>query len=118
MEKNRMKKHLLLLAITTGIALGQNRMTDTTPGLVPATTTDVATSTVRVYQITLTETSGSNTTCTIKDKQSTPREIFSGTVNASSLYVIPFPNGRLSPGGLTWSCSSGTAVVGAITYQQ
>ena len=50
-------------------------------------------------------------TCSILGPATTPRELFSGVVNAGSAYVMAF-KGRKMPGGITWSCTDGAAVIG------
>jgi hypothetical protein len=79
----------------------------------PATATALFSFTVYVEEITLTNKTDSNVTCSILDRQSTPRELFTGVVNAGSVYVMPF-KGRKMPGGITWSCTNGTAVIGYV----
>lgn len=90
----------------------------TTPELIPAVDSAVFTSTVTLSQITLTNETASDVTCTIKTKQSTPRTLFGGTVTANTLYVMSYPAGYQSPGGLSWYCSTGTAVSAQIAYRQ
>ena len=87
------------------------------PMLIPAVAASVPgiSSTVYVNEITLTNRSGSDVTCAILDQQGSPLELFSGTVLKNSVYVMDF-KGRKMPNGITWSCSSGTAVVGYVQY--
>lgn len=92
----------------------QYSIVETNPALVPATDTDVATNTIYVEAITLTNITGSAVTCSILDKQSTPRAFLKdAALAANSAWVVPLPaGGRKFPSGVSWSCSSGTAVVG------
>lgn len=83
---------------------------DINPTLVPATDTVVFTSTFYLQEVTLTNKSGADVTCTILDRQSTPRELYSNTVSPG-IYIFDF-KGRKMPGGMSWSCTSSTAVVG------
>ncbi len=108
---------VLILAVLALVAEGGDRFTardvDTTPTLIPATPTAVWSFTVYVEELTLTNKTATAVTCTIQDRQSTPRELFRGTIAAGTLYIMAF-NGRRMPGGFTWSCSDGAAVVGYI----
>jgi hypothetical protein len=95
-----------------------SRDVDVDPALIPATPTAVWTFTVYVEEMTLTNASTNDVTCTIQDRQSTPRVLFSDTIGGkgtgkSSHYVMRY-NGRKMPGGVTWSCTDGAAVVGYI----
>jgi len=87
------------------------------PMLVPAVDTAVPgiSATVYVNEITLTNVTGGDVTCSILDRQATPRAVFSNTVHPG-VYIMPF-KGRKMPNGITWSCTGGgTAVVGYIFY--
>ena len=96
------------------------RVIDIGPQLVPATATTATSTTVWVTQITLTNKTGSDVTCNILDRQSTPRELTptNVTITATSMWIMAFPEGRMMPSGITWSCSSGTAIVGHVVGKQ
>lgn len=122
MRSTILTRIIFVLAVLALCAQGQDRFTardvDTTPALVPATPTDVFTHTVYVEEITLTNTSTSDVICTIQDRQSTPRVLYSDLVfgkgsGKASHYAMRY-NGRRMPNGITWSCSDGAAVVGYI----
>ncbi len=111
---------LLALLTLCGTASAQSvvgrsnfsELLETTPGLVPATGTDVWTASVWVEEITLSNITSSAATCTIKDKQETPRSLMEAvSVPANSIVSARF-TARYMPGGFTWSCSSGTAIIG------
>lgn len=88
-------------------------MRDFAPGLVPATDTTVWTGDIVLEGGTLTNITTSDVTCTIMDKQSTPRAFMYNTkIPANSVAVMGSRMSRYMPGGLSWSCSSGTAIVG------
>jgi hypothetical protein len=83
------------------------------PTLVSATPTDVWTQDVYLEAMSLSNESAGSVTCTIQDKQGTPRSYFKTVaIAANSTYNDQSVNRRFFPGGLTWSCSSGTAVTG------
>jgi len=85
---------------------------ETTPGLIPATLADVYTKNIWLSEITLTNKSAGTVTVTVQDKQTTPREVLAAvSVAANTTYVIRF-DARYCPGGVSWSASSGTAIVG------
>jgi hypothetical protein len=90
------------------------------PSLVPLAATDIASTTTWVYMVTLTNESAGAVTCSIVDKQTTPRALVgpSLSIAANTTYVISFPEGRKMPSGITWSCSSGTVVTGYVTGRQ
>lgn len=80
------------------------------PSLVPTSPTDVWTRDVYLEAITLTnESSSTASACTVQDKQGTPRA-YMKTVSlaANTTYNDQHVNGRYFPGGLTWSCTTGT----------
>lgn len=89
---------------------------DIGPSLIPASATDAIAQTVYIRELTLTNESGSSVDCTIQDKQGTPRKLFVGSVAANTLYVMKFDD-RKMPGGITWSCSSGTAITGYLSLR-
>lgn len=82
-----------------------------TPAVVPTEAVDVVATDVYVEEITLSNTSGSAATVTIKDKQGTPRSILEAvSIAANTTYVITFPKGRYMPGGVNWVASAGSVV--------
>jgi hypothetical protein len=91
---------------------GNVNIQETTPGLIPAVDTDVYAKNIWLSEITLTNTSAGAVTVTVQDKQATPRAVLSAvSVAAHTTYVIQF-SARYCPNGVSWSASSGTAVVG------
>jgi hypothetical protein len=94
------------------------------PMLVPSTDTPApgvaGTATIYLNEITLTNTTASDVTCSILDRQGTPRVLYSDTLFAKgsgkpSHYVMDY-KGRKMPNGITWSCSAANAVVGYLQY--
>lgn len=86
-------------------------MKHTYPSVVPATEEDVFTADVYVTEISITNKSSSATTLTMKDKQSTPRELVpTTTINANSVHEFRF-DGRFCPGGLTWQAGAADSLV-------
>lgn len=86
---------------------------DFAPVLVPATDTTVWTGDIVLEGGTLSNITSSAVTCSILDKQGTPRAFMKDvSIAANSVTVLPSRMGRYMPGGLSWSCSSATAVVG------
>jgi len=109
-------RRTLIYLITAGLALGA----DTINGYVPNVDTTVVASTVRIGAMGFQMTTGTSATITIKDLS---------TACASgpcTLLIIPLTtaaanaqgtlNGRLSPGGFTWSANCSSCVVGWIQY--
>jgi DNA-binding protein len=85
---------------------------ETTPALIPAVDTTVYAKNIWLSEITLTNISAGTVTVTVQDKQTTPREVLSAvSIAAHTTYVIQFGS-RYCPNGVSWSASSGTAVVG------
>jgi hypothetical protein len=85
----------------------------TTPAFVPNTITDVWTQDVYLEVVTLSNESASAVTCTIQDKQATPRAYFKTvSLAANSTYNDAHVPSRWFPSGLSWSCSAPSAVTG------
>ena len=80
--------------------------------LLPSSPADVITGDIWLVELTLSNTTGSDVTCTISDKQGTPAALFNNIVHPG-LYIFPF-KARKMPGGVTWSCGTAAAVVGSI----
>lgn len=94
------------------------------PMLVPSSDTPApgvaGTATVYLNELTLTNITGSDVTCTILDRQITPRALYSDTLfgkgsGKASHYVMDY-KGRKMPSGITWSCNAANAVVGYMQY--
>lgn len=98
-------------------------MYDYGPALVPNTPTSVvAAAQVYLVELTLTNETTSDVTCTIVDQQTPARTVYSDTVagkgtGGNSLLVVKF-NDRRVPGGIKWSCSASSAVTGYVTYRR
>jgi len=87
---------------------------ETLPANMPSSDTDVITSDIWVEEITLANNTGSTDTCTVLDKQGTPRVIIPAvTIAAHTVYVIDF-RARYAPSGVSWSCVTGTGVIGTL----
>lgn len=110
---------LVLIAASSVFAQsGAGNLQYTTPALIPAVNSAALTATATIYGISLTNETDADVTCVIKTKQSTPRTIFAGPVLAGTLYPIAWPFGYQSPGGVSWYCTSGSAVSAQIAYRQ
>jgi len=84
------------------------------PVLIPDSEETVFDSDVFVELVTLSNTHSSAVSVTIKDKQSTPRELIpTAALPANSVFVARF-GGRYCPGGLTWQASVADKVVGYV----
>lgn len=104
----------------SGIADDRNRW-DIGPSLVPAAPAAAISVSVLVLQISLTNESADAVTCSVLDKADTPRAIVGSaaapiSVPGTGVYVMTFPFGRRASGGITWSCSSGTAITGHVVF--
>jgi hypothetical protein len=87
---------------------------DMDPAPVPATLTDVFTTTTFVEEVTLSNTTTSAVTVTIQDRNSPARAFFKDlTISGNSTYVVAL-RGRKFPGGVAWSASTAGAVVGYV----
>ncbi len=108
---------LLLLAC---VVLAAPPGASVAPQYVPATDTTVITGTVYLRELRLTNTSTSATvTCAVLDKQGTPLPLLaSPDIAPKSTLILASPGGQIMPGGISWSCSSATTVVGAIVYEK
>jgi hypothetical protein len=111
-------KTLILMLFAVSLLMAQGNLRYSAPALIPAVDSAAFNYSVTIHQFSLTNETASDVTCVFKTKQDTPRTIFSGTVYANSLYIMAFPSGYYSPGGMSWYCSSGAAVSAQIAYRQ
>jgi hypothetical protein len=94
--------------------------TFTAKGVIPVSPATLATATVYVDAIVLVNNSASNVTVRIRDRSTDcsngPCQLVSDdlVIMAGSTYPIPL-YGVAATGGITWSASDGTAIVGRIT---
>lgn len=116
-------KHLILalLLLLTPLVAGDSELT-----LITDSATAVTTRTSDIYSLTLSNTSGSAVTCTIRDR--TTR--FSGdgypfwpgvSIAANTAYVVGFPDKRTlwtAVDGFKWSCSTTNVVLGQVGYRE
>lgn len=87
---------------------------ETVPAPMPSSTADVIVGNFWVTEITLANKSMSSDTCSVLDKQGTPREIVPAVpIAANTVYVIDF-QARSAPGGVAWFCTTGTGVIGTL----
>jgi hypothetical protein len=87
---------------------------ETLPGDMPSTDTTVIAKDLWVTEITLANDTGSTDTCAVYDKQGTPKIIIPHvSLPAHTIYVINF-QARYAPGGVSWSCTTGTGVTGTL----
>lgn len=113
-----MKTIVLFLFVVTLLVAQTGNVRHTTPALIPAVDSAVFMNPVTLYQVALTNETAADVECYIKTKQTTPRTIFGGTVYANSHYIMAYTAGYYSASGISWYCSSGTAVNAQITYRQ
>jgi hypothetical protein len=100
-------------AQVVGYSLNFSKHEQTTPGFVPNTITDVWTQDVYLEALTLTNETTSPVTCTIQDRQGTPRAYFkSVNLNGNTTYNDAHVPTRWFPSGLSWSCNAANAVTG------
>ena len=114
-----MKRAATLICIFALALFGQdpgNRFSsssvDIDPSPIPSVLTTVFTGTVYVQEVTLTNITGADVTCTIQDRQATPRALYNNVVKPG-LYVFSF-KGRKMPNGIAWFCGDSTSVIGYI----
>ena len=111
---------ILIALIVTSLLSAQ--AVEKTLGPIPATPTDVVAGTVKVFQLTLTNTTSSSVNCTVKTREATPTILFDDVVygkasGSSSHYVFTYPRGIVMTNGFAWSCASANAVNGSVVYQ-
>lgn len=79
--------------------------------VVPSVATDLTSTDTYVYQLMITNITGSAATITILDKAATPRYLLPKTsIAANTTYVIAFPEGQKMKGGITWSTGTASAL--------
>jgi hypothetical protein len=84
------------------------------PVYVPSSTTDVITGDIWLEEITLANTTSGSLTACVDDKQASPRAIVPCvSIAAHQVYVIDF-KARWAPGGVSWSASAGSSIVGTV----
>jgi hypothetical protein len=84
-------------------------------GAVPTGATDLTTTDTRVYQIHFVNTTAGALTVTLKDKQSTPRNLLTAySIPANSYAKLDWPEGLFFSGGLNW-IASGSGVEASVT---
>ncbi len=88
-----------------------------TGDFVPNSLTTITTGDAYVFHISLSNTTGTATTCTIQDLQATPRAYFPTVSIAANTVYDDNPNGRYFQGGITWSCTAANAVIGEIWWK-
>lgn len=105
------------VGIVKGYPLSFSGGRQITGDFVPNTATDVVATDAYVFHISLSNKSASTVTCTILDKQTTPREYFPTVSIAANQIYDDNPNGRYFQGGVTWSCSAANAVIGEMWWK-
>jgi len=81
---------------------------------VPTGATDLTATDTRLYQLHLCNTTAGALTVTIKDKQSTPRNLLTAySVAANSYVTLVWPEGVFLSGGLNW-IASGSGIEASI----
>lgn len=83
---------------------------DINPVPIPSVPTTVFSSTIYLQEMTLTNINTVDIFCSITDKQTPPRALYSNVVSPGIL-VFAF-KGRKMPGGVIWSCSDSTSING------
>lgn len=87
---------------------------ETLPAPMPSTDTDAIVGNFWIEEITLANKTGSSDTCSVFDKQGTPREVIPAVpIAGNTVYVIDY-KARYAPGGVSWSCTTGTGVIGTL----
>lgn len=69
---------------------------------VPSSPADLSTVDSWIFQITVSNNTGSGITFVVSDKQASPLDLLNITVAANSTNVIPFAEGIKMIGGITW----------------
>jgi len=93
---------------------GQSQIPD---GLkvVPNSAADLTTTDTWIFQIVVANKTGSAVTFTVKDKQSTPLELFNAvSLAANSITVAAFPEGVKMIGGVNWVAGTASALIAEV----
>lgn len=91
---------------------------ETTPGFMPDSLTDVATSTVWIKEIHITNVSASAVTFTIQDKQGTPLLAFDEySLSAGETFSNAWEALQM-PGGFSWVASAANALATRCRYSK
>lgn len=73
---------------------------------VPAVATDLTTADTRLWQISVANTTSGAITFTVKDRQTTPRNILAAvSIAGNTSYVMSWPEGIFCSSGINWSAS-------------
>lgn len=84
------------------------------PQFIPNALTELTPADCHVTEIALSNTTAGAATVTVQDQQVTPTAILAAvSIPANTTYEISF-RGRWCPGGLSWSCSADSTVIGAV----
>lgn len=76
--------------------------------VVPNSATDLTTSDTWIFQLTITNVTGTAATITLTDKNTSPLDLMKTiSIPANTIVVIAWPEGQLMKGGINWV--SGTA---------
>lgn len=112
---------LLLLAVAVNSAVYRAPNFDNASGIfvyevkparVPSSLTEAISGDIWIEEITLSNTTGSDVTCTIQDEQLTPMPLYNKAV-APGIVGFRF-SARWMPGGVKWNCGDATSIVGSI----
>jgi hypothetical protein len=79
--------------------------------IVPDSATDLTTTDTWIFQLTVTNTTASAVTFTVKDRATSAKTLMSVSIAANTMYVVVWPEGQKMKGGINWL--SGTT--GALT---
>jgi len=83
--------------------------------VVPNSAADLTTTDTWIFQIVVANKTASAVTFTVKDKQSTPRELFDAvSLPADSITVAAFPEGVKMIGGINWVAGTADALIAEV----
>lgn len=83
--------------------------------VVPDSTTDLSTTDTDIYQLTVTNTTGSACTLTITDKQASVKSLLDAvSIAAHTTYVIAWPEGAFMDDGVSWSAGTASCLHASI----
>ncbi len=88
---------------------------DSTIVVVPNSATDVTTKTTWLWSLIVANVTGTAATLLVKDKQSTARTLYTGSIAANSTLVLTFPSPVKLSGGMTWTAGTASALHASVS---
>ena len=124
MRKSYLLLFLILLFLFPGGLKSASNSTKVTFGrtllstdlqTVPDSSTALSASDTWIFQIVVTNTTGTAATFTMTDRASSPKTLLPAvSIAANTTYIIPFPEGQKMKGGILWLTGTTSALTASI----